>query len=155
MQSPSQYDIIIIGGGHNGLVCAAYLARAGHKVLVLERNQYVGGAAVTREIAPGFRASTFSYLMSLLHPKIIRELELERYGLRVLPATDMFTPLPGGNHFLFTGDDAKNVREIARFSERDARRYPRFKVYLDGITVAARKLLLQTPVDPQDQSVRG
>jgi phytoene dehydrogenase-like protein len=155
MQEHSKYDVVIVGGGHNGLVCGAYLARAGKRVVVLERNSYVGGAAVTREFSPGFRASTFSYLMSLLHPKIIRELELEHYGLRVLPATDMFTPLPGGDHFLFTGDDAKNVREIARFSERDALRYPKFKVYLDGIAVAARKLLLQTPVDPQDQSVRG
>jgi len=155
MENPSKYDVIIVGGGHNGLVCGAYLARTGKKVLVLERNKHVGGAAVTQELAPGFRTSTFSYLMSLLHPKIIRELELERHGLRVLPATDMFTPLPGGDYFLFTDNDARNVKEIARFSERDSRRYPKFKVYLDHIADAARKLMLQTPVDPQDTSLRG
>ena len=153
--STSTYDVIIVGGGHNGLVCGAYLAKAGKKVLVLERNKHVGGAAVTREIIPGFRASTFSYLMSLLHPKIIRELELERRGLRVLPAADMFTPLPGGDHLLFTGDDARNVKEFARFSQHDARRYPAFKAYLDRIAAAARNLMLQTPIDPQDNSLRG
>jgi len=153
--SHSNYDAIIIGGGHNGLVCGAYLAKAGKRVLILERNAYVGGAAVTREFAPGFRASTFSYLMSLLHPKIIRELELERYGLRVLPATDMFTPLPGGDHILFTSDIARTQKDIARFSKKDAERYPKFEAYLDGIAVAARRLLLQTPIDPQDLSLKG
>jgi len=155
MPDASRYDVIIVGGGHNGLVCGAYLARAGRKVLVLERNHHVGGAAVTQEFAPGFRASTFSYLMSLLHPKIIRELELEKLGLRVLPATDMFTPLPGGDHFLFASDDARNVREIARFSERDSLQYPKFKRYLDRIAAAARQLMVQTPIDPQDVSLRG
>ena len=155
MQTPSRYDVIIVGGGHNGLVCGAYLARAGRSVLVLERNPHVGGAAVTLEFAPGFRASTFSYLMSLLHPKIIRELELERFGLKILPATDMFTPLAGGNYFLFTGDEERNVAEIARFSQRDARQYPRFKAYLDRIAEAARRLMLQTPIDPQDLSLKG
>ncbi len=155
MQTHSRYDVIIVGGGHNGLVCGAYLARAGKKVLILERNEHVGGAAVTCEFAPGFRASTFSYLMSLLHPKIIRELELEERGLRILPATDMFTPLPGADHFLFSSDAARNVREIARFSQRDARQYPKFKLYLDRIAEAARRLLLQTPIDPQNTSLRG
>jgi phytoene dehydrogenase-like protein len=155
MKTHSKYDVIVVGGGHNGLVCGAYLARAGRKVLIMERNKHVGGAAVTLEIAPGFRASTFSYLMSLLHPKIIRELELEKLGLRILPATDMFTPLPNGDHILFTSDDERNVREFARFSEHDSRQYPRFKVYLDRIAAAARKLMLQTPIDPQNTSLRG
>ncbi len=155
MGDASKYDVIIVGGGHNGLVCGAYLARAGKSVLVLERNHHVGGAAVTQEFAPGFRASTFSYLMSLLHPKIIRELELERFGLRILPATDMFTPLPGGDHFLFTSDEARNVREISRFSKRDAQRYPEFTRYLDRIAASARQLMTQTPIDPQDLSMRG
>ena len=155
MASTTRYDAIIVGGGHNGLVCGAYLARGGKKVLILERNGFVGGAAVTREIAPGFRASTFSYLMSLLHPKIIQELELERYGLKILPATDMFTPLPGGDHILFTSDDERNIREFARFSKRDASRYMEFKLYLDRIAAAARKLLLQTPIDPSNVSVTG
>ncbi len=155
MTSNSTYDVIIVGGGHNGLVCGSYLARAGRKVLVLERNRQFGGAAITQEFHPGFRTSTFSYLMSLLHPKIIRELELEKYGLRILPATDMFTALPGGDHFLFTNNDARNVKEFARFSVRDAQRYPKFKAYLDRIAAAARTLMLQTPIDPQDVSLRG
>ena len=95
---PPQYDALIIGGGHNGLVCGAYLAKAGLKVGVLERRNIIGGAAVTEEIHPGFRASIFSYLMSLLHPRIIRELELDRHGLEVLPCSDMFSPLPDGGY---------------------------------------------------------
>jgi len=90
---PQPYDALIIGGGHNGLVCGAYLAKAGLKVAVLERRPIIGGAAVTEEIYPGFRASIFSYLMSLLHPRIIRDLELARHGLEVLPCSDMFSPM--------------------------------------------------------------
>ena len=89
----SDYDAIIIGGGHNGLTCGAYLARAGEKVLVLESRHLIGGAAVTDEFTPGFRTSTFSYVMSLLHPKVIRDLELRDLGLTVLPANDMFCPV--------------------------------------------------------------
>src|SRR6516165_2559401 len=84
------HDAIIIGGGHNGLVCGAYLARNGMKVKVLERRSIVGGAAVTEEFHPGYRAPTFSYLMSLLHPKVIRDLELKKHGLEVCPARECF-----------------------------------------------------------------
>ena len=86
-------DVIVIGGGHNGLTCGAYLSRSGKKVLVLERRPLIGGAAVTEEFSPGFRTSTFSYVMSLLHPKVIRDLELRELGLTVLPATDLFCPI--------------------------------------------------------------
>src|SRR5213079_2695645 len=96
-----QHDAIIIGGGHNGLVCAAYLARHGLKPLVLERRSVVGGAAVTQEIAPGFRASTFSYLMSLLHPRIQAELDLKRHGLQIMPCSDMLAPLDDGDYIVF------------------------------------------------------
>jgi phytoene dehydrogenase-like protein len=90
----NRFDAIIVGAGHNGLTCGAYLARAGLKVVVLERRHVVGGAAVTEEVVPGFKFSVFCYLMSLLHPKVIAELELARYGYQVLPCADMFGPLP-------------------------------------------------------------
>ena len=88
-----RYDAIILGAGHNGLVCGTYLAKAGLKVLVLERRHVIGGAAVTEEFSPGFRASIFSYVMSILHPRIIADLELRKFGLEVLPANDLFSPL--------------------------------------------------------------
>jgi phytoene dehydrogenase-like protein len=102
-----RYEVIILGGGHNGLTCGAYLAKAGVRTLVLERRHVIGGAAVTEEVIPGFKFSVFSYLMSLLHPKVIADLELERHGYEVLPATDMFSPLPGGNHILFSDNIRK------------------------------------------------
>src|SRR5437773_10107572 len=89
----SAYDVILIGGGHNGLVCAAYLARAGKRVAVLERRERVGGAAVSEEVFPGFRFSVFSYVVSLLRPEIIRDLELPRHGLHILPLDSTLTPL--------------------------------------------------------------
>src|SRR5207244_8021539 len=95
----ADYEVIVIGSGHNGLVCAAYLAKAGLRTLVLERREIVGGAAVTEEFAPGFRGSRFSYVMSLLHPRVIRDLDLNAYGLEVLPAKDLFCHL-GGDDFV-------------------------------------------------------
>src|SRR5512140_2121050 len=92
----SLYDVIIIGGGHNGLVAAAYLARAGKKVVVLERRHMLGGAAVTEEILPGYKFSEFSYVVSLLRPEIIRDLELPRHGLKILPLPSTFTPMERG-----------------------------------------------------------
>src|SRR3954468_4239230 len=113
-------DAVIIRGGHNGLTCAAYLARAGLKVLVLERRHVIGGAAVTEEIVPGFRFSVFSYLMSLLHPKVIADFELRNHGFEVLPATDMFGPIHGGNHIVFSDSVQKTQESFARFSRKDA-----------------------------------
>jgi phytoene dehydrogenase-like protein len=143
-----RYDAIIIGAGHNGLVCANYLARAGLSVLVLERRHVVGGAAVTEEIAPGFRASIFSYLMSLLHPRIIREFELKRHGLEVLPCSDMVSPLPGDDYILFSESMAKTQASFAKFSKHDADIYPEFDKYLQDAANIVRKLLWETPVDP-------
>ena len=111
----STYDVIVIGSGHNGLVCGAYLAKSGLRTLVLERRNIVGGAAVTEEFAPGFRASRFSYVMSLLHPRIIRELELDSLGLQVLPANDLFCPLGGNDYILYSDDLKKTQAEFARF----------------------------------------
>jgi phytoene dehydrogenase-like protein len=111
----TQYDAVIIGAGHNGLVCGSYLAKAGLKTLVLERRPVIGGAAVTEEIAPGFRASIFSYVMSLLHPRVIAELELRKFGLEVLPANDLFCPLYGNDYIVFSDDMKKTQAEIALF----------------------------------------
>ncbi len=142
------YDAIIIGGGHNGLTCGAYLARAGLRALVLERNAAVGGAALSEEVIPGFTFSVFSYLMSLLHPRVIADLELRRHGFEVLPASDMFGPLPGGDHILFCDAIAKTQASFARFSRKDAEIYPEFDRYLMEAAVIVRKLLLETPPDP-------
>jgi phytoene dehydrogenase-like protein len=149
------YDAIIIGAGHNGLVCANYLARAGLKVLVLERRAVIGGAAVTEEIAPGYRASIFSYLMSLLHPRIIRDFEMRSHGLEVLPCSDMVSPLGRDDYILFSGDMAKTQASFARFSKHDAEIYPAFDRYLGESADIVRKLLWETPVDPARRDWRS
>ncbi|MBA2525485.1 MAG: NAD(P)/FAD-dependent oxidoreductase [Pyrinomonadaceae bacterium] len=145
---PDRYDAIILGGGHNGLTCGAYLARAGLRTVVLERRPVIGGAAVTEEIIPGFRFSVFSYLMSLLHPKVIADFELRDHGFEVLPATDMFGPIPGGDHIVFSDSVEKTQKSFARFSRKDAEIYPEFDRYLMESVVILRKVLLETPPDP-------
>src|SRR6186997_2800895 len=121
MSGPQKYDAVIIGGGHNGLVCACYLAAAGLKVRVLERRGEVGGAAVTEEFHPGFRNSTASYTVSLLHPKVIADLRLREHGLTLLerPISN-FLPLPDGGYLKVGGAADAFQREVARFSARDA-----------------------------------
>src|SRR6202795_333939 len=123
---PTKYDAIIIGGGHNGLVAAAYLARAGKKVLVLERRHVLGGAAVTEEVFPGFKFSVASYVVSLLRPEIIRELDLPRHGLEILPLDGTFTPMPGGDYLWRMSDHARSIREIRRHSRLDAEAYEEY-----------------------------
>ncbi len=149
------YDAIVIGAGHNGLVCANYLARAGLKTLVLERRGVIGGASVTEEIAPGFRASIFSYLMSLLHPRIIAEFDLKRHGLEVLPCSDMISPLVDDDYILFSGDIGKTQASFGRFSKADAAIYPEFDRYLNEAADIVRKLLWETPVDPTRRDWRN
>jgi len=137
-------DALIIGGGHNGLVCAAYLAAAGLKVTVLERRAIVGGAAVTEEFHPGFRNSVASYTVSLLNPKVIRDLELARHGLRVVERRCAnFLPTADGR-YLITGG-GRTGTEVARFSARDAARLPEYGERLDAIADVLRDLVLTTP----------
>ncbi len=120
------YDAIVVGAGHNGLTCAAYLARAGRKVLVLERRPVLGGATVSEELHPGFTFSSCSYVVSLLRPQIIRDLELARHGLEILPLDWTYSPFEDGSALLRGPDPEQNRRNIARFSPRDAERYPLF-----------------------------
>jgi len=154
----ASYDAIVIGGGHNGLVCAAYLARAGKRVLVLERRERVGGAAVSEEVFPGFRFSVFSYVVSLLRPEIIRELDLPRHGLHILPLESTLTPLlggrKGGDYLAQWNDHDQNRRELARHSLRDAEAYDDFGRLMHLMSRAVKPLLRMTPPDPSSLQPR-
>jgi phytoene dehydrogenase-like protein len=143
-----QYDAIVIGGGHNGLVNAAYLARAGRKVIVLERRHVLGGAAVTEEIIPGFKFSVFSYVVSLLRPEIIRDLDLPRHGLEILPLDGTFTPKPDGDYLWRVNDHAKTRRELERHSKLDAEAYEEFGKSMVAMCRFVKPLLGMIPPDP-------
>jgi phytoene dehydrogenase-like protein len=142
------FDAIVIGGGHNGLVNAAYLARAGKKVLVLERRHVLGGATVTEEIYPGFKFSVFSYVVSLLRPEIIRDLKLSNFGLTILPLESTLTPLPGGDYLYRDGDHYRTVRSISRFSARDADSYEDYSHTMYFMAKAVKPILGMVPPDP-------
>ncbi len=144
----SKYDVIVIGGGHNGLVNAAYLSRAGKKVLVLERRHVLGGAAVTEEIFPGFKFSVCSYVVSLLRPEIIRDLDLPRHGLEILPLDGTFTPMPSGDYLWRVNDHGKTRREIARHSKLDAEAYEEFGKAMLELCKFVKPVLAMTPPDP-------
>ncbi|HEX8164932.1 MAG TPA: NAD(P)/FAD-dependent oxidoreductase [Beijerinckiaceae bacterium] len=138
------HDVLVIGAGHNGLVCAAYLARAGLKVKVVERRGVVGGAAVTEEFHPGFRNSVAAYTVSLLNPKVIRDLDLAGHGLRIVERrAQNFLPLPDGRYLL--SGEGRTKAEIAKFSARDAERHDAFAAELDAIAEVLRALVLQAP----------
>src|ERR1700720_3587285 len=142
------YDVIVIGGGHNGLTNAAYLAKAGKKVVVLERRHVLGGAAVTEEIIPGFLFSECSYVVSLLRPEIIRELDLPRHGLEILPLDGTFSPMPDGNHLWRMNDHAKSIREIRRHSRLDAEAYDEFSKMMTPMCRFVKPILSMIPPDP-------
>jgi phytoene dehydrogenase-like protein len=151
----ASYDAIVIGGGHNGLVSAAYLARAGKKVLVLERRHVLGGAAVTEEVFPGFRFSVCSYVVSLLRPEIIRELDLPRHGLEILPLDGTFTPMPNGDHLWRMSDHAKTRREIYRHSPVDAEAYDEYAKAMVEMARFVKPILSMVPPDPFSYDVAG
>ena len=154
-EAMANYDVIIIGAGHNGLVTAAYLARAGRRVLVLERRAVIGGACVTEEIWPGFKVSTAAYVNSLLRPEIIRDLDLQRHGFEMLPRNpSSFTPFPDGRHLLLGPDPELNRREISKFSAKDAEALPRYEKMLERVADFIEPTLTQTPPDPWSGRVR-
>ena len=143
-----RYDAIVIGGGHNGLVCAAYLARAGRKTLVLERRPMVGGAAVTEQVFPGFKFSVFSYVVSLLRPEIIRDLDLPSHGLQILPLESTVTPLDNGDYLAGWADPDETRRELMRHSPRDAEAAIEFGRLMHHMAMAVKPILGMVPPDP-------
>jgi phytoene dehydrogenase-like protein len=149
------YDAIVIGGGHNGLVTAAYLARAGKKVLVLERRHVLGGAAVTEEVFPGFKFSVCSYVVSLLRPEIIRELDLPRHGLEILPLDGTFTPMPNGDYLWRMNDHARTRREIYRHSPVDAEAYDEYAKAMVDMARFVKPILSMVPPDPLSFDLPG
>ncbi|MCH9002393.1 MAG: NAD(P)/FAD-dependent oxidoreductase [Planctomycetes bacterium] len=142
------YDAIIVGGGHNGLVCAAYLAKAGRKVLVLERRYVLGGSAVTEELYPGFKFSVCSYVVSLFRPHIIRELGLANHGMELIPLECSFLPLPDGDSLCRWSDSHETRREIARFSKKDAEVYPEFGMAMTKLSYFLKDLIDSPAPDP-------
>jgi phytoene dehydrogenase-like protein len=149
-----QYDAIIIGGGHNGLVTAAYLAKAGKEVLVLERRHLVGGATVTEEVFPGFKYTVFSYVVSILRPEVIRDLNLTKHGLTILPLESTLTPLPDGDYLYRDGDHFRTMRNIARFSPRDAEAYEEYSREMYFMAKSVKYMLGIIPSDPTSLNPR-
>jgi phytoene dehydrogenase-like protein len=151
----TKYDAIVVGGGHNGLTCAAYLAKAGRKVLVLERRYVLGGAAVTEEIHPGFKYTVCSYVVSLLRPEVIQELELHKHGLNLMALDMSFVPMENGDYFATYPDEASTRAEIARHSKRDADTMTHFGNFMYDMAYAVKPILGLVPPDPSAPGLRG
>jgi phytoene dehydrogenase-like protein len=149
MARHGKFDCVVIGGGHNGLVCAAYLAKAGRRVCVLERRHVLGGCATTEKLWPGYRVSTAAYVISLFQMPIIRELRLKEYGLEILPRNpSSFTPLTDGRSLTLGPDEALVQREISKFSVRDAVAYPRYNALLERVAQVLEPALSEAAPDP-------
>lgn len=146
MAAANRYDAIVIGAGHNGLVTAAYLARAGRRVCVLERRELIGGCSVTEEIWPGYRVSTAAYLSSLLQQRIVDDLNLERHGYHAdAKEPPFFSPFPDGRHLFFWQDERRTHSELSKFSRRDADRFPAYEAHLEQLARFVEGMLLETP----------
>lgn len=153
--STQHFDAIVIGGGHNGLIAAAYLQKAGLDTLVLERRHIVGGACVTEEVFPGYKVSTTSYVCSLFRPEIIRDLELKKYGYEILERNpSSFSPFPNDSYLMFWRDQKKTCEEIAKFSKKDAVSYPQFEKKLEELSQFVQPLLTAIPPDPTSPQPR-
>jgi len=150
----TKYNAVVIGAGHNGLICAAYLARAGRKVLVLERRSKIGGATATEEVFPGYQVSTASYVMSMMQKKVIADLELPKYGWKMIPMDCLFTPFEDGRSISMFGDHSKTQKEIAKFSKKDAEMYPVFEAFLEDAAKFVRQMLFMTPPNPTSRKLR-
>src|SRR6476660_7445066 len=148
-----RYDAVVIGGGHNGLVNACYLAKAGLKVLVLERRHLLGGATLTEEIVPGFKFSVYSYVVSLLRPEIIRELELPKHGLEILPLDGTITPLDD-DYLWRVNDHGTTIRELRRWSKNDAEAYEEYGQLMVEMARFIQPILGIVPGDPTDNDPR-
>jgi phytoene dehydrogenase-like protein len=148
------YDAVIIGAGHNGLVCAAYLAKAGVKTCLIERQPFVGGAAISREVWPGYKVSVASYWMSLLQPKIMLDLDLLNNGVEVIAVPPSFQPFSSGKSIVYWPDEERFRRELAQFSQKDAEAYPKFMAHMNGLIPYVRRLMFETPVDPTTGRLR-
>jgi phytoene dehydrogenase-like protein len=149
-----KFDAVIIGAGHNGMVCASYLAKAGLKVAALERRSVVGGPVVTEEVWPGYQISVAAFWMSLLQPKIMIDLDLRNHGIEVLETPPGFQPFSDGSSVVFWPDTQRMVEEIRKFSAPDAEAYPRFIAHMEGLMPYLRRLLFETPVDPTTGRLR-